>query len=244
MNVLILAAGFCTRLFPITENFPKALLPVKGKEIISKVLDDVVKNDIGNIALVTNHRYTDIFRVWLKTRYPNRDIQVIDNGIKNPDTRLGAIGDLRYALSRLKWNEDLLVLASDTLASFEISDLFKFFKTHRGIVNTVFDTGDIEVIRKKLGCVLVKGDEIVEFTEKPENPESTLTSIPYYIYPKESLKLIDEYIMSGNSLDAPGSIIPWFIGKIPCYQFRVEGYYYDVGTIEMFNRLNQNAEGI
>jgi glucose-1-phosphate thymidylyltransferase len=241
MNVLILAAGFCTRLFPITEYFPKALLPVEGRAILSYVLDDVVKNDFGKIALVTNHRYFDIFSVWLKTRYPKIDITVIDNKVLSPATRQGAIGDLQFSLDKLKWRNDVLVLASDTLASFKIKDLLRFYKLHPGIVNTVFDTNDKEVIRKKLGCVITKNDTIVEFIEKPESPDSTLTSIPYYIYPHESLPLISEYIKTGKSLDAPGSIVAWLIGKVPCFEYRVKGYYYDVGTIEIYNRLNQNG---
>jgi glucose-1-phosphate thymidylyltransferase len=242
MNVLILAAGFCTRLFPITEYFPKALLPVNGREILSYVLDDVIKNDFDQIALITNSRYANIFSVWLKTKYAKKNIGVIDNQVKSPGERLGAIGDLKYALNKLKWDEDLLVLASDTIATFKIKDLLNFYKSHPGIVNTVYDTNDPEVIRKKLGCVITQNQRIIEFTEKPDQPESTLTSIPYYIYPKTSFKLIDKYIKTGKSLDAPGSIISWLIGKIPCFEFRVTGKYFDVGTIEMYNRLNQNHD--
>jgi glucose-1-phosphate thymidylyltransferase len=239
MKCLILAAGFCTRLFPITEYYPKALLTVGGRAILDYILSDVIQNPmIDSIALITNHRYPDIFRIWVKTMYPNQNITVIDNGVMSPETRLGAIGDMQLALKTLKWQDDILVLASDTISSIHLNDFVDFFGKNRGVVNAVYDTKDKEIIRKKLGCLNITGNKIIRFDEKPENPATTITSIPFYIYPKETLKFISEYLKTGASADAPGSIISWLVGKIDCFAYNIrDGYYFDVGTIEMYNRL-------
>jgi glucose-1-phosphate thymidylyltransferase len=243
MNCLILAAGFCTRLFPITEYFPKALLTVGGRPILDYILRDAVNHpEIEKIALITNHRYPDIFRTWLAATYPKVKITVIDNGVMTPETRLGAIGDLDYALKKLKWQDDLLVLASDTIATLRLFRFLHFFKINRGVINAVFDTHDTEVIRKKLGCIVADGHTITTFVEKPEQPPTTLTSIPFYIFPKETLRYISAYMNSGNSVDAPGSIISWLVGQVPCFAYKLErGFYFDVGTIEVYNRLAKSG---
>jgi glucose-1-phosphate thymidylyltransferase len=236
MKVIVLAAGFSTRLYPLTHYFPKGLLPIHGTAITGYVLNDLVKNTkIKDIAFLTNHRYAPLFDVWLKANYAT--IKLIDNGVTEVDKRLGAIGDLLYVLNQTNWNDDLLVLSSDTLTSLKLSEFIEFFQTHRGVVNSIFDTKDAEIIRKKLGCAVIAGEKIIQFIEKPENPPTTLTSIPFYIFPKEAIPLIRQYVSEGNPLDAPGSIVPWLIGKLPVFAFKTTGYYFDVGTIEVYNKL-------
>lgn len=242
MKAVIIAAGFSTRLYPLTHYFPKGLLPIGDKAITGYVMDDLMKQEeISEIVLVTNHRYFSLFEHWVAAYYPNKGIEVLDNGVKNPDERLGAIGDLELVVNKKGWHgEDVLVLSSDTLTTLKLSEFIEFFHKNRGIINSVFDTNDKEVIRKKLGCIKVNGDEIVEFVEKPEEPASTLTSVPFYIFPKEAIAMIGQYKLEGNSTDAPGSIIPWMIGQIPVYAFQTKGYYYDVGTIEVYNKLAED----
>jgi glucose-1-phosphate thymidylyltransferase len=239
MKAIILAAGFCTRLFPITQYFPKGLLTLNGKAILSYLLDDLATvTDIDSIGLVTNSRYIKIFDYWLKTYYPKLEINLIDNHISNPDNRLGAIGDLIFTLNQEKSEVDTLVLASDTLTSLKLSNLISFFKVNRGLINALFDIKNPDLIKKRLGCAQVDGVKLINFVEKPELPATTLTSIPYYIYPKELLKYIFDYQKSGKSLDAPGSIISWLIGKVPVFGYNIgAGFYYDVGTIETYNKL-------
>lgn len=235
---MILAAGFCTRFFPITEYFPKGLLPVGGKAILSYVLDDVIKdNRINEIALVTNHRYHDIFSVWLSSNYRQHTFNIIDNGVYSPEKRLGAVGDLAFALKKLRWHDDILVLASDTIASLSISKFIDFYHHHDGPVNAVFDTRDPEMIKNKLGCVKLAGERITEFIEKPANPASSLTSIPFYIYPSKVLAMLPQFLKSDNPKDAPGSLMAWLINKVPCYAYTVHGEYYDVGKITTYNML-------
>lgn len=237
MKTIILAGGFSTRLYPKTEFFPKSLLTIKGKEIVKYLIEDLLTTNPESIVLVSNNRYFETFDNWLKKNYPR--VKLLNNGAENPESRLGAIGDILFALEVSKWQDDILVLSSDTLSSLKLTDFLKFYKKHHGVVNAVFDTKNPDTIKNKLGCVKInENSEIVEFEEKPALPKSTLTSIPYYIFPKEILPLIKKYKEEGNNLDAPGSIIHWLIGKTPVFGYEIKnGYYFDVGTLETYSKL-------
>lgn len=237
MKTIILAGGFSTRLYPKTEFFPKSLLQIKGKEIVKYLIEDLLTTHPESIVLVSNSRYFETFESWLKKNYPR--VILLNNGVDSPASRLGAIGDILFALNNSGWQDDILVLSSDTLSSLKLKDFLKFYESHRGVINAVFDTKNPEIIKNKLGCVKINADsEIVEFEEKPVLPKSTLTSIPYYIFPKETVPLINKYKKEGGSLDTPGSIIHWLIGKVPIFGYEVKnGYYFDVGTLETYSKL-------
>jgi len=239
MKAIFLAAGFCTRFYPVTQYFPKGLLPIGDKPIVQYMLDDVwTLPDIDSVAIVTNHRYQSILSTWIHMTYPNRPILCVDNGVHQSDKRRGAIGDLLFILSKTKWNDDILVISNDILTSMKLTFMISFYHKHHGIVNSLYDTLDTNVIANKLGCAILDGVSIKSFVEKPAHPTTTITSIPCYIFPKESLPLIRKYKKEGNPVDAPGSIIPWMIGKLPVFGYDIgKGYYYDVGTIEAYTDL-------
>ena len=238
MKTIFLAAGFSTRLYPITENFPKALLQVRATPIIQLLLQQIQQLRQNETALVTNNRYFKHFETYLqKKQFP---ITLINNQTDDKDHRLGAIGDLLFTLDKTQWNEDLLVLPSDTLVSLDLEKFVKFATEKKQFCTVVFDKKDKQEIANQLGCAVLEGDQIIEFIEKPQNPPSTLSSVPIYFYPKHTLHLIKEYQKTSGDLDSPGAIIPWLLGKIPCYAYLIKnGYYYDVGTKEMLDRLNQ-----
>lgn len=244
MHAVILAAGFSTRLYPITEYFPKALLPYAGRTILSYSTDDLVRmQEITGITLVTNSRCYHLFSIWWKTAYPDYPVVMIDNGVREPDKRLGSIGDLLLAIRKERLNDDILVLASDVVSTIRLPAFVRFFSGHHGFVNAVCDMHDKAMISKRLGCAEVSRNKLTGFSEKPDCPKTTLTSIPFYIFPREILSLIDTYRKEDKPLDAPGSIIPWLIGKTPCYAYDIgKGFYYDVGTIADYNRLSANPE--
>jgi glucose-1-phosphate thymidylyltransferase len=244
MKALIIAAGFCTRLYPVTEYFPKGLLPVAGTPIIQYAMDGVAAQpDITQLAIVTNHRYARTFSIWANSTYPNRRIQVVDNGVTVPEKRLGAIGDLLYSVDRLKWDDDIVVLASDTLVSLDWPPFLDFFRRRRGVVTAVYRTSDRSEIAGRLGCATIDGDRLVGFVEKPAVPPSDYIGVPYYVFPREALPLIRAYRDSGRALDAPGAVLTELIGKIPTYAFTVSGYYYDIGTIESYNGIAGSFRG-
>ncbi|MDH5533915.1 MAG: sugar phosphate nucleotidyltransferase [Candidatus Pacebacteria bacterium] len=242
MNVLILAAGFSTRLKPLTNNFPKGLLKIKGEEIILGILKKITNvRDFQDFTLVTNKVCYHHFSRFLDSLASEKKIEVINNGVSDEKNRLGAIGDLILALESIGMDEDLLVLPSDTLVSLDFEKLLHFYNNHHGFINVVFDAGDKEIIREKLGCAELDGDKLVSFEEKPKEPKSTFQSVPIYIYPKEVLPLIIEYATDPkNNLDSPGAIVPYLIGKVPTFAYQIkDGYYHDVGTLEVFEKLNK-----
>lgn len=240
MDALILAGGFSTRLYPLTEYFPKALLPIAGKPIVSYLIDELVAiRKIRNIYFITNARYRPVFSSWLRVADSKERITLIDDGARSPDERLGAIGDIVFAMHRQRINTDLLVLASDTYSSLKLADFIAFFGTHRGVVNAVFDTHDRKVITGRLGCVTIEGPVMSSFVEKPKHPASSMTSIPYYIYPQETLPLIETYFKEGGPTDGSGSIIPWLLTKTRVFAYDIgNGFYFDVGTTETYNMLS------
>ena len=242
MKVIVIAAGFSTRLYPLTLNFPKGLLEIGGKAITAYVVDEIIKlKQVDEIVMVTNNRYYPYFAKWLKKNYPAKYIRLLNNGANDKDTRLGAIGDLQFVLDKTGWQEDLLVVSSDTLTSLNFNAFLEFFASHKGFINSIFNCHDKNIIKNKLGCAVVDGIKLIKFIEKPADPPTTLTSIPFYIYPKNSLPLITQYLKEGNHADAPGSIISWLIGKIATYAFDIgKGFYFDVGTKEVLEKLQQN----
>lgn len=249
MKTLILAAGFSTRLKPLTDNFPKGLLKIKGREIILGILNKVTSLDsLNDFTLITNQvcfpHFTKFIDNFNNTTLSgtNKKIKVLSNKVSDEKKRLGAIGDLLLALETIGTDEDILVLPSDTVVSLDFTKLVQFYNKNQGFVNVVFDAGDKEIIRGKLGCAEVKGDKLISFEEKPQEPKSTFQSVPIYIYPKEFLPLVKEYANDpNNNLDSPGAIVPYLIDKVPTFAYQIkDGYYYDVGTIEVFEELNKD----
>lgn len=237
MKTIILAAGFSTRLYPITLNFPKALLKVHEIPIIEPLLNQAIDLHDNEITLTTNQRYFQHFHDYIdEHHFP---IRILNNGVSKKDRRLGAIGDLLFTLEQNQWEDNLLVLPSDTLVSLDLEKFVQFAKEKNEFCTVVYDLKNTEEIREKLGCAVLENDKIVKFVEKPEEPPSTLASVPIYFYPKHTLQFIEEYKQTGGNLDSPGAIIPWLLEKTPCFAYEIkDGYYHDVGTKEMLERLN------
>jgi NDP-sugar pyrophosphorylase family protein len=235
MNVEILAAGFGTRLDKFGEQCPKGLIPYKDTTLLGRMLSELAG---FNVALVTNNRFFPAYSDYLAQNFPELHVQVVNNGVDIPEKRFGALGDLKLTLDNLNWyDRDLLVLSSDTYFTFPISDLLAFYAAHPGFT-TVLHEVDIEIIKNRLGCGVLDGDRVVEFAEKSENPPSNLAAVPIYIYPKEVLPKITDYIKTGEGIDSPGKIIPWLIkNNIPVYGFTYKGEYLDVGTLSDLDKL-------
>ncbi|MFZ5376126.1 MAG: nucleotidyltransferase family protein [Patescibacteria group bacterium] len=240
MNLIVLGAGFSTRLRPLTDSFPKGLLEIGGLPMMAHLLDEAIKlPDLGNFVLVANSVVAKHFEDFLhQPKY--QAFVLVDNGVSQSEKRLGAIGDLLLALEKIGQDDDVLVLPSDTLVDIDFEKLMAFYREHRGFVNVVRKE-DPQVIAGALGCVEVDVStrKIISFEEKPAEPKAAYASVPIYIYPKEVLPLIKEYAsLPGANLDSPGAIVPWLIDRAACYAFVIEnGYYYDVGTHQQYNKL-------
>jgi glucose-1-phosphate thymidylyltransferase len=232
MKAVILAAGYATRLYPLTLDRPKALLPVGGRPMVEHLvlrLSDV--DELDAIYLVTNSKFADAFRAWADG-WNGAEVQIVDDGTADEQTKLGAIGDLALTIRQAGIDDDLLVLAGDNLFSESLAPFGRFAREKGAPVLGVYDVGDLEAIRRYNAIELDGDDRLTFFEEKPEQPRSTLTGIALYFYPRESLGLVRDYLEAGNNPDQPGRLVQWLYPRTSVYAWRVPGQWYDIGSAE------------
>jgi len=232
MKAVILAAGYATRLYPLTLNRPKALLDVGGRPMVEHLLERLQGVDgLGAIYLVTNSKFADAFREWA-TGWTGTEVQIVDDGTADEETKLGAIGDLELTIREAAIDEDLIVLAGDNLFTESLAPFGEFARQKNAPALGVYDVGDLEAIRRYNAIELDDDDRLTFFEEKPEQPRSTLTGIALYFYPRRSLGLVREYLEAGNNPDQPGRLVQWLYPRVPVYAWRVPGRWYDIGSAE------------
>lgn len=238
MVALILAAGYATRLRPLTDEVPKQLLPVGGRPMVDWILDKIVDAGITDVHLVTNARFAPQFERWAE----GKSVTVHDDGTTSNDDRLGAIGDIDFVGL---YDDDLLVIAGDNLFDYSLRDLFAFWRAKGGSAVAVYDVGRLELARS-YGVVDVDADDrIVDFVEKPEHPQSTLAATATYLYMREHARLVPTYLEEGNPPDQPGNYVAWLHKRAPVYAYRFDGGWYDIGDptqlLAADNRMRERA---
>jgi glucose-1-phosphate thymidylyltransferase len=243
MKVVILAAGYATRLYPLTLTRPKPLLPVAGKPMIEHVLDNLASiGGLDRIYVVTNAKFANPFQEWAdqyRVTKSKLDFTIVNDGSTDDTNKLGAIGDLHLVLTREHVNDDVIVVAGDNLFSQSLSDFGRYCREKNAPVLAVYDVGELEQI-KKYNAINIDGDgRITFFEEKPKNPTSTLTGIALYFYPKHTIPLIKQYIAEGNNPDQPGRLIQWLYPRTPVYTWTVPGVWYDIGSKETLEEANK-----
>jgi glucose-1-phosphate thymidylyltransferase len=231
VKAVVLAAGYATRLYPLTLDRPNALRPVGGKPMIEHLLDRLERvSGLDEIHVVTNSKFAGAVREWAAGY--GRDVQILDDGTSDDETKLGAIGDLELVIRERSLEDELLVLAGDNLFSESLAPFVDFGRAKRGPALGVYDVGDLEAIRRYNAIELDEDDRVVFFEEKPRRPTSTLTGIALYFYPRSCLRFIGEYLAEGNNPDQPGRLVQWLYPRTPVYAWRVPGRWYDVGSHE------------
>ncbi len=244
MKALIIAAGYATRLYPLTKNFPKPLLEVGDKTILDHLVDQIrTVPEIEHVLLITNHRFVDHFRRWTAHKattarrsgraHTGLRVDIIDDGTTSNDDRLGAVGDIQYAIAHHDIADDLLVCAADNILQFPLE---RFVRAYRAnpvshiFVRAIEDVED----RKQHGIVTLNADNrVLEFEEKPENPKSKWAVPAFYIYPAAILPRISEYLNAGGTSDAPGHFVEWLCKVEPVYAYKIEGTVLDIGNHEL-----------
>jgi glucose-1-phosphate thymidylyltransferase len=242
MKLIILAAGYATRLYPLTLNHPKPLLPVAGKPMMEHVLDNVADiRDIDQAYVVTNAKFVSHFENWASGYRPDLHFRftIVNDGSTDDSNKLGAIGDLHLVLTKFHIDDDIIVIGGDNLFSEDLSGFGDFCKQKNAPVTGVYDVGDLEQIKKYNAIEIDEDDRITYFEEKPKQPKSTLTGIALYFYPQATLALIHQYIAEGNNPDQPGRLVQWLYPRVPFYVWRVPGLWYDVGSIETLEEANR-----
>ncbi len=243
MKVLILAAGYATRLYPLTLAQPKPLLPVAGKPMIEYVLDNLAPiGGLDRIYVVTNTKFAAQFQEWAdgyRATKAKLDFTIVNDGSTDDTNKLGAIGDLHLVLTREQVDDDLIVVAGDNLFSEKLTDFGRFCREKQTPILAVYDVGDLEQIKKYNAISVDGGGRITFFEEKPKTPTSTLTGIALYFYPKSTLPLIKQYIAEGNNPDQPGRLIQWLYPRQPVHTWRVPGLWFDIGSKETLEEANR-----
>lgn len=240
MKAIILAAGYATRLYPLTENRPKPLLEIGGKPILQYLLEKIEPLDlVDEVIIATNDRFYDQFVDWMAGFVYSKTIIVLNDGTTANENRLGAIADLCFALKERQLDEDLLVLAGDNLFDFALTDFVAYYQEVRADCITAHQLDDLEELRKT-GVIETNGEgRVLSFAEKPMDPRSNLAVPPFYIYRRDTIPLLKEYLQAGENPDAPGNFIPWLLKRKKVYAFRFEGARYDIGTLESYRLVNE-----
>jgi len=248
MNALILAAGYATRLYPLTLNKAKPLLEVGGKPILEWLLDNMRSvPDLGTVYIVTNNKFTKDFSDFAKAmadKHPGMQIKVINDGSTSDDEKLGAIGDINLVLTReTLTNDDLLVVAGDNLFEQPLIDFVKKAGNSLATV-AVHDVGDLEAMKKYGTVTIDKKGVITSFEEKPKEPKSTLAAVALYYYSREALPLFTTYLAAGNNPDQPGLFLQWLYTRKPVETFEIKGRWLDIGSKETLEAADRIFTGI
>jgi glucose-1-phosphate thymidylyltransferase len=235
MKALILAAGYATRLRPLTDAIPKQLLPVGGRPMLDWILDRIGETSADEVHLVTNARFAPDFERWAD----GKEVQVHNDGTTSNEDRLGAIGDIEF----VGLDDDLLAIAGDNLFDYSLAAYESYWRAKEGSCVAVHDVGDSE-LAKKYGIVDVdEHDRITNFVEKPADPPTTLCATATYLYRRDDAALVPTYLAEGNPPDQPGNFVAWLYKRAPVYAYRFPGDWYDVGDLvqllEADNRMRR-----
>ncbi len=244
MKAVVLAAGYATRLYPLTKNFPKPLLEVNGRTILDYIVDKVNEVDlIDQVIIVTNDCFYEHFLRWSEHGKYEKPIKILNDHTISNETRLGAIADIQFCIEQVMINDDLLVVAGDNLFDFHLTTMVEWFLTIGTDIITAHTQSNVEEL-KRTGVVQIDNRcKVIGFEEKPTKPLSNLAVPPFYIFTKNTVHgLIKKYIDEGNSVDAPGSFIPWLIKYKEVYVHLLEGKRYDIGTIESYHAVKSIFE--
>jgi glucose-1-phosphate thymidylyltransferase len=245
MNILILAAGYATRLYPLTLTKAKPLLDVAGKPMMEWVIDNLAPiKGIEKVYVVTNSKFAADFQAWANgynASHAKLNFEIINDGSTSDADKLGAIGDINLCIQRAGLESSgLIVVAGDNLFSQTIEEFGRFCEEKNQPVLGVYDVGSLDEA-KKYGVVAVdEQGQITSFEEKPAQPKSTLIGIALYYYPKETVSMFKTYLAAGNNPDQPGRFVQWLYQHTPVQTWQVPGTWFDVGskeTLEEANRL-------
>ena len=254
MKSIVIAAGYATRLYPLTENFPKPLLKIGDSTILDRLLDDVDQIDeVTEHIVVTNHKFAHIFEKWAKERVAQRKpspkdksdtrgcevarkpITIIDDGTTTNEGRLGAVRDLLLAIKEGHAEEDnLLVMAGDNLLDFSMKGFVEYFKEKHSSVIMCHNEPSIEKLQRT-GVITVDDNmRVLEMEEKPQEPKSHWAVPPFYIYTREDLPLIMDCMNHGCGMDAPGSLARYLVGVSTLHAWPMPGKRHDIGTMDSY----------
>ncbi len=240
MTGIILAAGYATRLYPLTKNFPKPLLQVGGRTIVDRLLEDL---PLERVVLVTNHKFAPIFEEWRGARKAGGPaVSVVDDGTETNETRLGAARDILFAMEQEGIRDDIFVMAGDNVLDFSLRGFLDFAAGKGTSCVMCHPEERLEALRKTAVITVDGEDRITSYEEKPAEPKGQLAVPPFYCYRAEDAARIPEALAEGCSADAPGSFAAWLSRKVPMHAWRMSGRRYDIGDIASYEAVKRVFE--
>ena len=243
MKCLILAAGYATRLYPLTENFPKPLLTVGEKTILDWLLDDIeAAGEVDEYVVISNHKYARHFEAWAETK-PYK-ITVVDDGTSTNETRLGAVCDVQFAIDQLGLDDDMLVIAGDNVLDFSLTKFIVYCRAKKtSCVMRYYEPSEKKLL--KCGVLTIdEDDRILNMTEKSPTPATHWCCPPFYYYAKADARRVKDGIAAGCETDAPGSYIAWLCMQTAVHAMEMPGKRYDIGNLESYKTVQKEYRGI
>ena len=243
MKCLILAAGYATRLYPLTENFPKPLLKVGEKTILDWLLDDIdTAGLVDSYVVITNHKFAHHFHDWAAS-HP-LPIAVVDDGTSTNETRLGAVRDIQFAIDALRLDDDLLIIAGDNVLDFSLTAFLRYAKEKGTSCVMRYYESDEKRLKKSGVAELGENDRLMNLEEKPENPRFHWCTPPFYFYLRKDAAMIRKAIADGCGVDAPGSLVAWMCRRTRMHSMEMPGSRYDIGNLESYEKVQREYKGI
>lgn len=244
MIALLLVAGYATRLYPLTINTPKPLLPVAGRPMLDYIADELdTIPDLSGICLISNHRFAGHFEEWAAVRRlasPRVPITVLDDGTTDDTNKRGAIGDIQFAIESLHIDEDLVIIAGDNLFTYRLRDMYDHFMKIRKDLLIAIHVPDKSQLQKLAVATLDSEGKVLCMAEKPAEPQSETAIYATYFYVRETLPLILTYLQEGNTPDAPGNFPSWLYKRQDVYAYLADGNCIDIGTPENYKDVTEN----
>lgn len=238
MKAIVLSAGYATRLYPLTLNTPKGLLPIGKKSILDFITDEIQKvNEIDELFIISNHKFYDNFSDWAKTRETRLKITVFDDNTTDDSNKLGAIGDIWYTIEKGNINDDILVVAGDNFFTFDLRDYVEFYNKVKHDTILVSEMESLSDLQRMANATLSDEGKVLFMEEKPQNPKTNIAVFASYIYTKETVPLIKKYLDEGNNPDAPGFFPSWLYTKKDVYAYKFQGECYDIGTPQSYKEV-------
>ena len=243
MKCFILAAGYATRLYPLTENFPKPLLQVGDKTILDWLVDDIDSAGlVDEYVVISNHKFAHHFDAWAKTK--KQKITVLDDGTESNETRLGAVKDIQFAIETLNVQSDILVIAGDNVLDFSLTKFINYASEKGTSCIMRYFEGKTEKLTKCGVVTTDENDKVLQMEEKPAQPKSNWCCPPFYYYTKEDASLVAKGIEKGCGVDAPGSYVAWLCTQTAVHAMEMPGSRYDIGNLESYEKVKKEYKGI
>lgn len=244
MKTIVIAAGYATRLYPLTENFPKPLLAVGESTILGRMLDDVdTIPEITEHIIISNHRFAPIFEDWKRRLHYSKPVTIIDDGTETNETRLGAVRDLLFAMEKLAIDDDLLVVAADNILEFSLKGFVEEFRKRGTSMIMCHHEPELRKLQRT-GVIEVDEDmRVLQMQEKPEVPVSHWAVPPFYIYRREDLDLVRHSVENGCGADAPGNLARYLVSRTTLHAWPMPGPRFDIGSFDTYEEAKRRFGG-